>query len=557
MGNRRASIHSAGRWFGLRLCNDGRVNEANREARSIKNCVTPLTIIAAIIFTTGGCMRVGPDFTKPAATMPDSWSAMKDARIKSAKATDNARWWSVFNDPVLDSLIETAFRENLDLQTSALRIFEARAQLGISVGKLFPQTQNLKLGYSYTQISANSSSAAPGARLFSQTYESGLDMSWELDFWGKYRRAIESADADLLAALAKYDDALVTLIGDTASAYVRIRTLEERLQAARENAELQERSLALAEVKFRNGAVTELDVQQARNLLCNTRSAIPALESSLRQAQNALSILLGMPPQDLKELMGGPKPIPIAPKEVVVGIPSEALLRRPDIQSAELQAASLCAQIGIARAELFPTITLTGSFGFLSSDSPYSRPGGSDFMDIFERRSFNMVSGPTIQWPVLNYGRIKNNVRIQDARFQEALITYRNTVLNAAREVEDSMIAFLRSQEQTAMLEDAVHAAKRAVYISTLQYQEGAVDYQRVIDSQQTLVGDQDQLAQAKGEVPLNLIALYKALGGGWQIRLGKDIVSPETIAAMRERTDWGSLLPPAGAAAIGGTAGK
>ncbi|HBZ56438.1 MAG TPA: transporter [Syntrophobacteraceae bacterium] len=491
-----------------------------------------------------GCWAVGPNFQKPGAPVAKEWIEQQDSRLRSGSG-DYSQWWKAFDDPVLNSLIELACQQNPSLQIAGIRILEARAQLGVAVGNLFPQKQQLTAAHTYNQTSQNAPNTAGTSQLIYQTYSVGLTAAWELDLWGKYRRSVESADASLIASVASYDDALVSLLGDVATNYVLIRIYQERLLVARENVEIQKQSLKLTDARFRNGAVTELDVQQAKSLLYSTESKIPTLETGLRQAQNALSILLGIAPRDLEDLIGGVKPIPKAPVEVVIGIPAELLLRRPDVRYAELQAAAQCAQIGVAKADLFPRISLSGSFGFSSSDSYLTRKGWSTFADMFSWKSFVMSSGPSIEWPILNYGRITNNIRIQDARFQEALVTYQKTVLTAAREAEDALVSFLQAQDQVGFLTQSVQAAKRAVDLSLIQYREGAVDYTRVLNAQQSLVEQQDLLVQSRGAIPTNLVSLYKALGGGWQVRLGQEFVSEETLRAMRSRTNWGSLLPP------------
>lgn len=507
----------------------------------------PFLVLVLMTLGTAGCTAVGPDFTRPSAPVAGSWIEKDDPKVKTSSA-DFSQWWTVFEDPVLNKLVQIACANNPNLQVVGLRILEARAQLGIALGDQFPQQQLGKASYTYTVNSENAANSAGGGDFKYGTYNYGIDVAWELDFWGKYKRAIESADANLMASVANYESALVSLAGDVASAYVQIRTYEERLQVARDNVEIQKESLRLTEVRFRNGAVTELDVQQAKTLLFDTQSQIPALEINLQQSRNTLSILLGMPPSDLVDLLGDkPGTIPIPPVEVAVGIPAELLRRRPDIRSAELQAASQCAQIGVAKADLFPKISLLGSFGFLSSSSGLTRTGRSGFTELFTWNSYTMTTGPTIEWPILNYGRLTNNVRVQDARFEQMMVTYRNTVLSAAKEVEDALVGFLRSQDQTVYLTESVKAAKRAVDLSMLQYREGAVDFTTVLNSQQSLVQEQDRLTQSRGAVPTNLVALYKGLGGGWELHTGKDFVPAETVRAMKERTNWGNLLPVQG----------
>jgi NodT family efflux transporter outer membrane factor (OMF) lipoprotein len=424
----------------------------------------------------------------------------------------------------------------LTLQTAGVRILEARAQLGIAIGDFYPQKQQLNAAYSRITASRNAANrSSPGFDAYYNDFQGSFDAGWELDFWGKFRRGIQSANADLFGSIADYDDLLVALLAEVARTYVLIRTTEERLSYARDNVKIQARSLEITEVLFRNGAVTELDVQEAKALLKNTEALIPVLETDLQQSKNALSILLGMPPGDLDEMLGEPGPIPKAPLEVAVGIPAELLRRRPDIQRAEFNAAAQSALIGYSKADLYPHFSLLGSIG-LQAD---------DMGDFFARKSTAGSIGPSFSWDIFNYGRIKNQVRVQDARLQELIITYQNTVLQAQQEVEDSLVGFLKSQEEEECLADSVDASRRAVDLALLQYRDGAVDYTRVLNTQSALVDSEDNLASTRGNIVTFLIAAYKALGGGWQIR-GEDAFVPEkTKEEMRNRTNWGGLLEP------------
>jgi NodT family efflux transporter outer membrane factor (OMF) lipoprotein len=499
-----------------------------------------LVSLIAVTLLVSGCIKVGPDFVKPPAQVEEKWIE-KDPKIKSEPA-DHSNWWTVFNDPVLNSLVETSYQQNLTLRIAGLRIMEARAQLGIAVGRLYPQLQQASGDISGNQVSDNAPNAAASNKFF-YDFQTGFDAAWELDFWGRYRRGVESADANLSASIADYDDVLVSLLAEVAATYSLIRTFQERLEFARQNVKIQTRSLQIAEARFSGGVVTELDVAQARALLRDTESQIPELETGLRQAQNALSVLLGMPPRDLQDVLGGVKPIPKAPPEVAVSIPAELLRRRPDIRRAELDAAAQSAQIGVAKADLFPAISISGSFGLESSAKGGRQSNGANFSDLFESNSFTYFFGPSVQWPILNYGRLKDNVRVQDARFQQLVVNYQNTVLRAAQEVEDAIVAFLRTQEQVKFLSASVEATKRSVDLSLIQYREGTVLYNEVLDSQQFLVQREDRLASSRGDVTRNLIAVYKALGGGWEIRQDKDFLPEEIKKEMRERTDWGDLL--------------
>jgi len=494
-----------------------------------------LYAIAAIMAT--GCTTLGPDFSKPQVAHPDGWAESQDQAISSAPLVHN-QWWEVFDDPVLDTLIDTAYMQNLPLQIAGLRILEARAELGIATGQWYPQVQQASGSATAVQLSENSPNYNPLLEDSFMDYQAGFDAAWELDFWGRFRRGIEAADANLAASVADYDNALVSLTAEVARVYVTIRTLEERLAIALNNIELQRESLRIATVRYDNGATTELDVQQALTNLSETQATVPTLKRALRQGKNALSTLLGMLPSDLKDLLGPPGTIPAAPENVAAGVPAELLRRRPDVRSAELQAALQSALIGIAETDLYPSFTLTGSIGYQSSDT-----GGSSAGDLFDSDSFRFAAGPGFRWNIFNYGRLKNNVRVQDARYQQAIVNYQNTVLGAYQEVEDAMVGFVESQQETAYRSKAAGAASRSTEIARIQYREGAVDFQRVIDSERSLVSQQDRWAENRGQVALNLIAMYKALGGGWEVRTGHDFVSEQNLDAMQQRTDWGDLL--------------
>jgi NodT family efflux transporter outer membrane factor (OMF) lipoprotein len=483
------------------------------------------------------CTTLGPDFKTPEAEVEAQWLEQDNQMLQTSEAV-NSEWWTLFNDPVLDSLVQQAYQQNLSLQIAGLRILEARAQLGIAIGNQYPQLQEAAGSLSRVNLSENSPNFSTAADEDFWTANAGFNASWELDFWGQFRRGVESASANLGTQIASYDNALVLLTADVASVYIQIRTLEEQLTVARSNVEIQDKGYRLAEIKFRAGDTSKLDPAQALTLLRNTQARIPTLQSQLRQTLHALSILLGMPPRDLGALLGEGA-IPDAPQEIAIGAPAELLRRRPDIRQAELQAAAQNAQIGIAEAGLYPSFSLLGSVGYTSSDT-----NQSDLNDIFNSDSFGYSFGPSFSWPILNYGRLKNNVRIQDARLEESIINYQNTVLEAAREVEDGLAGFIGAKAAAAYLDDSVKSAQNAVDLSMIQYREGATDFQRVLDSQQQLLTQQDQYTSAKGNIVLNLVATYKALGGGWQIRTGKDIVPEARQQKMRERTDWGELLP-------------
>jgi NodT family efflux transporter outer membrane factor (OMF) lipoprotein len=522
-----------------------------------------------LFFAAHGCIRVGPDFAPPAVKLAKNWQDAKDQTQKN-RIGEYQYWWRNFKDPCLDRIIQIACRENLTLRIVGVHVMEARAGLAAAVGEWFPQTQQAFGSVAWTRRSARSPGAvqgtgqvaaqSQGSSVFNQSVagsntdlsyaqaDIGMRASWEIDMWGKFSRAIEAADATLAATVADYDDTLVSLISDAAGYYIIIRTLEKRLDIARQNVATQTESLSIAQERFIGGTTSERDVAQAKTLLDDTRALIPALEILQRQAKNALSVLLGMPPSELTGWFDSGKPeIPEPPAQPVMGIPAELLRRRPDIRSAEARAAAQCAAIGAVKADLFPSFMLSGTFGFEASDL-----GKSTLGKTFQWKSRTGSGGPGFQWNVFNYGQITNQVRVQDARFQELLLAYQQAVLKAQQEVEDALIAFLRTQTRAAYLAESTASARRSLELAILQYRGGITDFTTVLTAQQSLLNEQDKLANTLGDISLNLIAVYRALGGGWQVNEAQDFV-PETIKQeMAQRTSWGSLLKPAATPSAG-----
>ena len=484
-----------------------------------------------------GCANVGPDFQKPEADVNASWLSVGDANV-DAEATPPEAWWGVFGDATLTALIEEAFNQNLTVEIAGLRIMEARAQLGYAVGLKYPQSQSVGGGYSRSRSSKNApplgnlpDDVVNGAKTEVDVYSMSFDAAWEADVWGKFRRGIEAADANLATRMLDYDAVLVTLAGDVAALYTTIRTYE-RLAYARANIQLQRESLSLAESRFRLGATSQLDVEQAKAQLYNTEAVIPGLEIGLGRSRLVLSTLLGKPPATLEDSVGASGTIPGAPTSVAVGMPAELLRRRPDVRAAEMATAVQSAAIGIRQADLYPHFVLAGSFG-LAAES---------FSDQFESDSRTGFLSPFLSWDIFNYGRIKNQVRAQDARFEQSVVAYQSTVLNAAREVEDGLLVFLKSQERTGYLDQAVAASEKATKLALVQYRNGAADYTRVLNTQTALMLQQDQLTRSQGQVVSSLVATYKALGGGWQVRQD-GYLNAETKARMKQRSDWGGML--------------
>jgi multidrug efflux system outer membrane protein len=476
------------------------------------------------------CTTVGPDFVRPQVPWLSQWQGGAWQSLSGAApapgAPRNGEWWRGFGDPTLEWVVAEAQRVNPGVRTAGLRIMEARAQLGIAGSGLYPQVQQVTA----QALRTDRNGTVGGGGAF-WSVGTGFDLAWEIDFWGKFRRAIESADAAYFASVAQYDDVQVLVAAQAASLYASLRTIELRLSITHENAAIQKRSLDITERLFRSGQDSELDVQQARSQYLSTLATIPELESSLRQAHNALGVLVARPPGELVELREGRAKIPEAPLDVVAEIPAALLRRRPDVRAAELLLAAQSAQIGISQAALYPSIALAGSVG-LSTTSPGSGNG-----------TRNWLLGPTLAWNVFDHGRLTNQVLVQDARFQQLYEQYQDAVLRAARELDDAAVGFIHGRTQVDVLRQAVQAARRSLDIATVQYREGLVDFQRVLDSQRALFGQQERLVASQGAVAQNLVAIYKAMGGGWEAARERPVVDEATRAMLRERADWKALL--------------
>jgi NodT family efflux transporter outer membrane factor (OMF) lipoprotein len=480
-----------------------------------RGCVVCVVAIALLCLT--GCtslcdyfrngFKVGPNYCQPPAPVAQHWIDADDVRI-SSEDLDDCHWWAVFNDPLLCCLVETAYHQNLTLREAGFRVLQARAERGIAVGQLFPQSQTMSGSYVRRGVSESvANRVATPQRWFGQ-WDFGGGLAWELDFWGRFRRAVEAADAQLDASVANYDDVLVVLIGDVAGEYVRIRMFQTQIGCAQKMVGLQRESLGIAAAKYKGGQVSKIDVNQAQSDVSNTEALIQQLEVSLRKSCDRLCILLGRPAEDLIPMLGN-GPIPMAPAEVAVGIPAQLIARRPDIRRAERLAAAECARIGVAKADFFPQISLNASFGW----------SAQYVSEMFSQPAFRGSVGPAFQWPILNYGRIANNVRARDARFQQQVTNYQQTVLNAGAEVEDGLVTFLRGKLRARDMEVAVRSETEAFQEVLTQYNGGLIDYNRVALIQERLVERQQTLADAEAQVAQGLVQTFRALGGGWQIR--------------------------------------
>ena len=442
----------------------------------------------------------------------------------------------MFNDPTLNELVETAYRQNLNAESGRHSDSRSPGAAQHRPGQPVPAVANRRRWLCPRPDQPEPDLAlAAGLNLWA----TGFNASWELDFWGRYRRLIEASDADIGASVEGYNDALVMLLSDVASNYVQLRTFEERLRFARHNVEIQKATLRLAEVRFNGGVGTELDVRQARSSLAQTEAMIPPLESGRRQAANQLCILLGQPVTEI----AGSMPmagVPVAPIRVAAGIPADLLRRRPDIRRAERQVASQSAQIGVAEADLYPRFAINGFLGYAASDLDH----------LITPKSVLGIIIPSFQWNVLNYGRVTNNIRMQETLLQTATLEYQQTVLTAGREVENALVAFVKAHQQAQRLAEGVEAAERSVELVGTQFEGGIVDFNRVYNTQTLLVNEQDQLAQTRGNIALNLILVYRALGGGWQYFTPGPLPAVQPVAHPPEPVGGDhpiERLPPAG----------
>ena len=479
------------------------------------------------------CTNLGPDYQEPDVAWLSEWETdLYGQTLTTAPDTeqDLSFWWKAFNDPVLNELIEEARKENPTLRIAGLSILESKALLGIATGARYPQVQ--RGNGSWTRVDSwPTEGDDSGDRSGLNTYDVGFDVGWEADFWGRYRRGIESADAAFFASITNQQDAQVLLAAQVADAYYAYRTTRRQIEIARENADLQLRSLDITTKLFKSGQSAELDVQQARTQYLATLSTIPNLEIALQQIENALCVLLGRSPGDLPEIASAPATLPELNPLFIDAFPANLLLRRPDVRTAAWGVAAQSAQIGVAKADLYPSITLFGTIGWSGSSV-----NGTN-------STVTTGVGPAFTWNLFNYGRIENNVRVQDARLQQAIEGYQLTVLAAASEIDSAAISVVKTKEQQALLAEALDAAERSLSLSTKRYQEGYSDFQRVLTAQQSRAARSASYVANQGEHISSVIAFYRALGGGWQPATNEDLVPESIRQIMAERTDWDGML--------------
>lgn len=499
-----------------------------------------------------GCTMLGPDFTGVNSKYASkSWNGSSTESVKNL-----SDWWKLFDDPTLNKLVTVTYKQNLDIKSAGLRIVQARAALGISEGLAFPQVQTLSGG-------AASSSSRP---IDVASAGVNFDIGWEMDIWGKYARGIESSQASLYASVASYHSIMVSVISEVARNYINYRTAQERLSYAKRNIAIQERVTRLTEVQFNSGNVSELDMQQSRTQLYATKAILPALELGKIKSRNALAVLIAVDTNYLDRILkksisdsissymasdsngqmqlsaarGSELNVKLIPKarfNPYYKMDANLLTQRPDIQVAEYTAHANSARIGSVVAELYPSFSLFGNIGMNSNNASGSWISAGDAIGV--------SVGPSFSWNIFQYGRIKNNIRLQDARFEESLVTYNKKVLSAVSEVSNALNGYLLSKQQVIEYRKAVDSAVRAFNISVIQYNDGLVGYERLLTTVKSLTLNQDSYAVNQGALATNVVSLYKALGGGWQMSQGKSYLSAETAKKMKERTDWDHYLDP------------
>jgi multidrug efflux system outer membrane protein len=477
-----------------------------------------IVMVAACLALLAGC-AVGPDYQPPKANVPaQSWTSPLIGGETNGLA-DLATWWKSFGDTNLDSLVTVAVQSNLTLQIAESRVREARAERDIASGSLWPSVGS-SASYSRNRFGQNSFPPLPPGTPFDYNlYSANFDAAWELDIFGGTRRAMEAANAEIGAAKYGQRNVLVSLFAEVARNYIGARGFQQRLAITLQNIQVQQEILDLTSNRFENGLSSDLDVQQATTLLTATEAEVPSLETGFDQSVRHLAVLLGQAPGALMDEMSVEKPIPLTPPTVPVGLPSDLLQRRPDVQRAERDLAAATARIGVAKADLFPKFSLTGIAGLQSISAG----------NWFDYASRAWSAGPTVQWEIFEAGSIRANVRVQNARQEQALDTYQQTVLVALEDAENALTAYAREQTRRESLSQSVKADEQALELSTQLYNNGLADFLHVLDSERSLYAAQDALVQSDQTVSLDLVQLYKALGGGWQEELKTASVSSKS----------------------------
>ena len=456
-----------------------------------------------------GC-AVGPDYHPSSPHVPATWSSPPANGLTDIAAAAST-WWTSFNDFELDSLIQRAAQSNPDLRVAQARLRQARAVREMSAADFWP---SLDASGSYARAKQSENQPLfgtlplpPNFPFEYSVYKAGFDASWEIDLFGAKRRALEAATAESEGAIEARNDAMVSLLAEVARNYVELRGSQHRLEIAQRDLNLQEDALELTRARFQSGVTNEFDVTRAAALLASLRAAIPPLETAVRRGMYALAVLLGREPGNLLAELSPSQPVPPAPPEVPIGLPSDLLRRRPDVRRAERQLAAETARIGVAKSDWFPKLSLTGDAGVESVSVGNWFDPGSRFWSI----------GPSLQWRVLDFGRVRAQVRAQTAVQEAALATYEKAVLISLQEAENAVVAYAKEQNRHQALADAVAENRRSLDMADGLYAAGRVNYLDVLDARRSLYQSDDQLALSDQAVSLDLIALYKALGGGWE----------------------------------------
>ncbi len=499
-------------------------------------------VLAVAVLLLCGC-TLGPDFKPPEASAPETWTSAsaKPAASVPVAAPIDPNWWSLFQDNELTTLEEHVATENLDVRVATIRLAESRAQLGIIAADAYPNFE-ANASYQHTKPSNNGefsgltggaaspSSGANGAAgnttggLRGSTipaldiYQYGFDSTWELDLWGRVRRAVEAADASVTSSAETRRDTLLTSLAEVARDYLQLRGTQVRLQIARDNLKSAEQSQELTRERALGGVTTDLDVANASAQVATFAAEIPSLEQQERQFINALSLLLGQPPQALKDELAEARPVPPVPPRIPVGLPSELARRRPDIRQAEAQLHAATATIGVAEANFYPSFTLGGSVGIQ----------GLQLAQLFDLSSLMYALGPSINIPIFEGGRLKSTLELRQQQQKEAAVVYERTVLNAWHEIDNSISAYQAEQHRRDQLAEAVVQNERAVSLAQSRYEQGVSDFLQVLDAQRSLFVTQQALADSTTTIDTDLVAIYKALGGGWEI----DFPDQQTVAA-------------------------
>ena len=469
----------------------------------------------------GGCV-VGPDYRRSASHAPAAWSSPVANGLTNGAAA-SASWWTSFNDPELDSLIGRAVRSNPDLLVAEARLRQSRALREMSAANFWPtldaSASVARAKQSMNQPLIGSLPLPPGFPFEYTVYNGAFDAAWEIDLFGGKRRALEAATAEYEGAIEIRNDAMLSLLAEVARSYIELRGSQRRLEIARNDLERQRESLELTRARFQTGVVSELDVTRSAALLAGTWAAIPPLDTAVRQAIHGIAVLLGQEPGELVAELSTPASMPLMPPEVPIGLPSDLLRRRPDVRLAERQLAAETARIGVAEAEWFPKLSLTGDVGLESTS----------FGKWFKPGSLFWSLGPSLQWRALDFGRVRAQVRAQTAVQEAALATYEKAVLVSVKEAENAVVAYAQEQNRHQALADQVAESRRSLVMADSLFAKGRVNFLDVLDARRSLYQADDMLAVSDQAVAIDLIALYKALGGGWETLAREPENSPST----------------------------